>query len=92
MLTFARLIVGRTWTGFDLSKGLVMSRVLRSLDIGARVHVARRLTPATFFILPSGTTIAARIYLTPHDRLDVLRTWAAAPTELLSLSVRDHER
>ncbi len=53
------------WTGFDLFMALILGRVLRSLDIAGRVEVAKRLTPSTFFILPSlaATTITAGIYL-----------------------------
>ena len=47
LLIFVHVITGGTWTGFDPFMGIVMSRVMRSLDIPARVEVAKRLTPAT---------------------------------------------
>jgi hypothetical protein len=81
LLTFIHVITGGTWTGFDLFMGLVMSRVLRSLDIAARVEVAKRLTPTTFFILPSlaGTAITAGIYLAQAEgKFDLGSPWIIA--------------
>jgi hypothetical protein len=81
LLTFVHVITGGTWTGFDLFMGLVMSRVLRSLDIAARVEVAKRLTPTTFFILPSlaGTAITAGIYLAQAEgKFDLGSPWIVA--------------
>jgi hypothetical protein len=78
LLTFVHVISGGTWTGFDLFMGLVMSRVLPSLDIAARVEVAKRLTPTTFFILPSlaGTAITAGIYLAQAEgKFDLGSPW-----------------
>ncbi len=65
LLDYVHVICGGSWTGFDLYTGLVLSRILRSLDIPARVEVAKRLTPTTFFILPSlaAVAITAGIYL-----------------------------
>ncbi len=51
-LDYVHVICGGTWTGFDLYMGLVMTRILRSLEIPARVEIAKRLTPTTFFIIP----------------------------------------
>lgn len=64
LLNYVHVITGGTWTGFDLFMGLVMSRILRSLDIAQRVEVAKRLTPTTFFMIPSlaATAIASGIY------------------------------
>jgi hypothetical protein len=81
LLTFVHVITGGTWTGFDLFMGLVMSRVLRSMDIAARVEVAKRLTPTTFFILPSlaGTAITAGIYLAQAEgKFDLGSPWIIA--------------
>jgi len=65
LLDYVHVICGGTWTGFDLYMGLVMSRILRSLDVPARVEIAKRLTPTTFFIIPSLAAVAvtAGIYL-----------------------------
>jgi hypothetical protein len=65
LLDYVHVICGATWTGFDLYMGLVMTRILRSLEIPARIEVAKRLTPTTFFIIPSlaATAITSGIYL-----------------------------
>jgi hypothetical protein len=65
LLDYVHVICGGSWTGFDLYTGLVLSRILRSLEIPARVEVAKRLTPTTFFIIPSlaAVAITAGIYL-----------------------------
>lgn len=65
LLQYVHVITGGTWTGFDLFMYVVMGRILASLDIAGRVEVAKRLTPATFFIMPSlaATAITAGVYL-----------------------------
>ena len=65
LLTYTHVMSAVMWTGFDLFMTLILGRVLGSLDIAGRVEVAKRLTPSTFFILPSlaATTITAGIYL-----------------------------
>ena len=65
LLTYTHVMSAVMWTGFDLFMALILGRVLRSLDIAGRVEIAKRLTPSTFFILPSlaATTITAGIYL-----------------------------
>ncbi|BBD73782.1 hypothetical protein HS1genome_2171 [Sulfodiicoccus acidiphilus] len=44
-LDYVHVITGGTWTGIDLFMGLVMSRVLRSLDPATRSQIIMRLTP-----------------------------------------------
>jgi hypothetical protein len=81
LLTFIHVISGGTWTGFDLFMGVVMSRILRSLDIPARVEVAKRLTPTTFFILPSLAAVAVTsgIYLAQMEgKFDLSSPWIIA--------------
>ena len=81
LLTFVHVITGGTWTGFDLFMGLVMSRVMRSLDIPGRVEVAKRLTPTTFFILPSLAAVAVTsgIYLAQAEaKFDLSSPWIIA--------------
>lgn len=70
MLDYVHVITGGSWTGFDLYTGLVLSRILRSLDVPARVEVAKRLTPTTFFIIPSlaAVAITAGIYLAQAEQ------------------------
>ena len=65
LLDYVHVICGGTWTGFDLYMGLIMTRILRFIDVPARVEVAKRLTPTTFFIIPSlaAVAITAGIYL-----------------------------
>src|ERR1035437_3203668 len=78
LLTFVHVITGGTWTGFDLFMGLVMSRVMRSLDIPARVEVAKRLTPTTFFIL-AAVAVTSGIYLAQAEaKFDLSSPWIIA--------------
>jgi hypothetical protein len=65
LLTYTHVMSAVLWTGFDIFMAIVMGRILGSLDIAGRVEVAKRLTPSTFFIMPSlaATTITAGIYL-----------------------------
>lgn len=65
ILIYTHVMSGALWTGFDLFMAIIMGRVLRMLDIQGRVEVVKRLTPSTFFIMPSlaATTITAGIYL-----------------------------
>jgi len=81
LLTFIHVISGGTWTGFDIFMGVIMSRVLRTLDVPARVEVAKRLTPTTFFILPSLAAVAvtAGIYLAQtENKFDLSSPWIIA--------------
>ncbi|MDA4111682.1 MAG: hypothetical protein OK439_04035 [Thaumarchaeota archaeon] len=92
LLDYVHVICGGTWTGFDLYMGLVMSRILRSLDVPARVEIAKRLTPTTFFIIPSFAAVAvtAGIYLAQmENRFDLSSPWIiAAGIVVLILSVQ----
>lgn len=65
LLNYVHVITGGSWTGFDLFMGIVMTRIMKSLELPARVEVAKRFTPTTFFILPSlsATAITAGIYM-----------------------------
>jgi len=65
LLEYVHVISGGTWTGFDLFMSVILGRILASLDLPGRVEVAKRLTPTTFFIMPSlaSTAITAGIYL-----------------------------
>jgi hypothetical protein len=80
-LDYVHVICGGTWTGFDLYTGLVLSRIMRSLDIPARVEVAKRLTPTTFFIIPSMAAVAitSGIYLAQSlGKFDLGDPWVIA--------------
>ncbi|MDG6919856.1 MAG: hypothetical protein JRN62_10545, partial [Nitrososphaerota archaeon] len=61
--------------------GLVLSRILRSLEVPARVEVAKRLTPTTFFIIPSlaAVAITSGIYLAQSmGKFDLGDPWILA--------------
>jgi len=64
-LDYVHVITGGTWTGIDLFMGLVMSRVLRSLDPETRSKIIMRLTPLMLLFMPSlaSTAITAGIYV-----------------------------
>jgi hypothetical protein len=92
LLDFVHVISGGTWTGFDIFMGVVMTRIMRLLDIPQRVEVAKRLTPTTFFILPSlaATAITAGIYLAQSEgKFDLSSPWIiAAGIVVLILTVQ----
>lgn len=69
LLDYVHVISGATWTGFDIFMGVVMTRIMRLMDIPSRAEIAKRLTPTTFFIMPSlaATAITAGIYLAQKD-------------------------
>src|SRR5579885_3866214 len=81
LLQYVHVLCGGTWTGFDLFMGLVMTRVMKNLEIPARVEVAKRLTPTTFFIIPSlaSVAIASGIYLAQRIGIfDIHSPWIIA--------------
>ncbi len=81
LLDYVHVICGGSWTGFDLYTGLILTRIMRSLDLPARVEIAKRLTPTTFFILPSLSAVAitAGIYLAQAmGKFDLSSPWIIA--------------
>jgi hypothetical protein len=92
LLDYVHVITGGTWTGFDVFMGVVMSRIMRSLEIQQRVEVAKRLTPTTFFILPSlaAVAITSGIYLAQSlGKFDLSSPWIiAAGIVVLILTVQ----
>lgn len=81
LLDYVHVICGGTWTGFDIFMGVVMTRIMRSLEMPARVEVAKRLTPTTFFILPSlaAVAITSGIYLAQSlGEFDLSSPWIIA--------------
>jgi hypothetical protein len=81
LLDYVHVISGGTWTGFDIFMGVVMTRIMRLLDVPQRVEVAKRLTPTTFFIIPSlaATAITAGIYLAQAEgKFDLNSPWIIA--------------
>lgn len=77
LLLYTHIMCGALWTGFDIFMAIVMGRILRMLDIQGRVEVVKRLTPSTFFIMPSlaATTITAGIYLAMTYNIFVLSNY-----------------
>lgn len=65
LLDYVHVLTGGMWTGIDLFMGIVMSRVLRSLDPRARADVIKRLTPIMLLFMPSLAAVAttAGVYL-----------------------------
>ena len=92
ILDYVHVVCGGTWTGFDLYMGLVMSRILKSLEIPARVEIAKRLTPTTFFIIPSFAAVAVTsgIYLAQAEgKFDLGSPWIlAAGVVVLILTIQ----
>jgi len=81
LLDYVHVITGGTWTGFDIFMGVVMTRVMRTMEIPQRVEVAKRLTPTTFFILPSFAAVAitSGIYLAQSmGKFDLSSPWILA--------------
>lgn len=81
LLDFVHVMTGGTWTGFDIFMGVVMTRVMRTMEIPQRVEVAKRLTPTTFFILPSFAAVAitSGIYLAQDmGKFDLSSPWIIA--------------
>lgn len=69
------------WTGFDIFMGVVMTRIMRLLDLPSRVEVAKRLTPTAFFILPSlaATAITSGNYLAQSEnKFNLSSPWIIA--------------
>ena len=77
LLLYTHIMCGALWTGFDIFMAIIMGRILRMLDIPGRVEVVKRLTPSTFFIMPSlaATTITAGIYLAMTYNIFVLSNY-----------------
>lgn len=57
-LDYVHVITGGTWTGIDLFMGLVLGKVLGSLELPIRAQIITRLTPIMLFFMPSLATTA----------------------------------
>jgi hypothetical protein len=72
--TYVHVMTGVLWTGIDLFIGAVLGPVIGGLDDEQSAAVFRRLTPKTFFVLPSlafvtiasGIALAIEVDLFPH--------------------------
>ena len=69
ILDYAHVLLGGTWTGIDLFLGLILSRVLVKMSVGARVELIRRLVPMMLFFMPTIASLAitAGIYLATYE-------------------------
>jgi len=71
LLDYTHVICGGTWTGIDLFMGLVMSRVMKGLEPGARAEVVKRLVPLMLFLMPALASVAitAGVFLAQWEGL-----------------------
>ncbi|WP_338598413.1 hypothetical protein V6M85_07405 [Sulfolobus tengchongensis] len=64
-LDYVHVITGGTWTGIDLFMGVIMSRIMRSLEPQVRAEIIKRLVPLMLFFMPSLASVAttAGVYI-----------------------------
>jgi len=69
ILDYTHVLLGGTWTGIDLFMGLVMSRVMIKMSVGARTELIKRLVPMMLFFMPTIASLAitAGIYLASYE-------------------------
>ncbi|MCL5408364.1 MAG: hypothetical protein M1518_03265 [Candidatus Thermoplasmatota archaeon] len=69
MLDYAHVLLGGTWTGIDLFMGLVLSRVIGKMSVGARMEFIKRLVPLMLLFMPTIASLAITcgIYLATFD-------------------------
>jgi len=69
ILDYTHVLLGGTWTGIDLFMGLVMSRVMIKMSVGARIELIKRLVPMMLFFMPTLASLAitAGIYLASYE-------------------------
>jgi hypothetical protein len=91
-LNYVHILMGGTWTGIDLFMGIVMSRVLKGLDPGARIQVIKKLVPVMLFLMPSLATAAITSGITLAQKMGLLTlqspTIIAAIVIVIILSVQ----
>jgi hypothetical protein len=58
LLNYVHVITGGSWTGIDIFMGVLMTRIMLSLNIEARIEMAIGLTPAMVFFMPSLASVA----------------------------------
>jgi hypothetical protein len=75
ILDYTHVLLGGTWTGIDLFMGLVISRVMIKMSVGARIEFIRRLVPMMLFFMPTIASLAitAGIYLATYEGIFNLR-------------------
>jgi hypothetical protein len=69
ILDYTHVLLGGTWTGIDLFMGLVLSRVMIKMSVGARIEFIKRLVPMMLFFMPTIASLAitAGIYLAWYE-------------------------
>jgi len=69
ILDYTHVLLGGTWTGIDLFMGLVLSRVMIKMSVGARIELIKRLVPMMLFFMPTIASLAitAGIYLASYE-------------------------
>ena len=71
-LNYVHVLMGGTWTGIDLFMGIVMSRVMKGLDPGARIVVIKKLVPIMLFLMPALSTAAITSGITLAQKMNML--------------------
>lgn len=88
LLDYVHVLSGAIWTGIDIFMGVVLARMMRTMDIGTRVEIARKLTPRTLFLLPAlaSVTITAGVYLALIDGyFSPLSLWVVAALAVVAV-------
>lgn len=69
ILDYAHVLLGGTWTGIDLFMGLILSRVMSKMPVGARIEFIKRLVPMMLFLMPTIASLAITcgIYLATYE-------------------------
>ena len=91
-LNYVHVLMGGTWTGIDLFMGIVMSRVMKGLEPGARIQVIKKLVPVMLFLMPSLATAAITSGITLAQKMNMLTlespTIIAAVVIVIILSIQ----
>ena len=69
---YLHVLTGGTWTGIDLFMGIVMSRILKSLEPKARTQVIKKLVPLMLFLMPALATVAITSGINLASKLGML--------------------
>ncbi|MGC8562044.1 MAG: hypothetical protein ACP5UZ_05590 [Thermoplasmata archaeon] len=75
IMDYTHVLLGGTWTGIDLFMGLILSRVMIKMSVGARIEFIRRLVPMMLFFMPTIASLAitAGIYLAAYEGIFNIR-------------------
>ncbi|MHB1439385.1 MAG: hypothetical protein ACYCSO_00795 [Cuniculiplasma sp.] len=53
LLDYVHVLTGAIWTGTDVFLGLILSRVIKTLDSETKYDVSQRILPMTLYFIPS---------------------------------------